>query len=202
MTACVYLVEDDEGVRRALARVLRSSGVEVRAYGDGRSFLEDFHPEGPACLVVDQNLPDLTGLDLQQALGRVGPWHGVVFITGRGDVPTSVKAMKSGAVDFLTKPVEAGVLLAAVEQALARSSDAFARRQERLEFERRLALLTPREREVCDGVARGLLNKQIAAMLGTAEKTVKVHRARVMEKLGVDSVAELARRMERTGRSA
>lgn len=202
MTACVYLVEDDEGVRRALARVLRSSGLEVRAYGDGRSFLEDFRPEGPACLVVDQNLPDLTGLDLQQALGRVGPWHGVVFITGRGDVPTSVQAMKSGAVDFLTKPVEAGELLAAVRQALARSSDAFARRQERLEFERRLALLTPREREVCDGVARGLLNKQIAAVLGTAEKTVKVHRARVMEKLGVDSVAELARRMERTGRSA
>ncbi len=193
----VYLVEDDQGVRRALARLLKAAGHEVSAHGDAGSFLQSLQGEAPACLVLDHNLPDSTGLELQRLLAERADCCGVVFITGRGDIPLSVRAMKSGAVDFLTKPIAENELLAAVDQALKRSARALQLRQLQRTRDELLSRLTPREREVCDEVARGRLNKQIAAMLGTAEKTVKVHRARVMEKLGVDSVADLVRLLER-----
>jgi RNA polymerase sigma factor (sigma-70 family) len=195
----VFVVDDDEPVRRALMRVLKAAGLDVEAFGSGKDFLARAAHDGPCCLVVDQRMPDVTGLDLQRRLvGDLGS-IGVVFVTGHGDVRTSVAAMKEGAVDFLTKPVDDEDLLAAVGRALSRSADELTRRSERRAFSNRLDHLTPREREVCDLVVQGLLNKQIAGLLGTSEKTVKVHRARAMEKLGVGSVAELARLMERTG---
>jgi len=192
----VYLVEDDDGVRRSLARLLKTAGYEVSAHADAASFLQSFQGNAPACLVLDQNLPDSTGLAVQRLLADRATCCGIVFITGRGDIPLSVRAMKNGAIDFLTKPVPEDDLLAAVGQALAYSAEVLRLSERRRTRDELLGHLTPREREVCDGVAGGLLNKQIAARLGMAEKTVKVHRARVMEKLHVDSVADLVRLLD------
>lgn len=191
--ALVYVVDDDDAVRRALSRLLPSVGLEVLTFPSAQAFLDHRRLDRTACLVLDVRLPGLSGLDLQAALGEEGSTTPIVFISGYGDVPISVRAMKHGAVDFLQKPFHDQDLLDAVHAALRRSRDAGAERAERTALERRRASLTPREREVLQLVVTGMPNKQIAASLGGAEKTIKVHRARVMAKMQAGSVAELVR---------
>jgi FixJ family two-component response regulator len=193
----VYLVDDDPGVLKGLSRLLSSAGLTVAAFSSPRQYLEQYDPSSAGCLVLDVAMPGLNGLELQQALLTGGHQLPIVFLTGRGDIPTSVKAMKSGAVDFLTKPVQEADLLAAVRVAMEKDHLHRQASAEVAEFQQRLATLTPREREVLEHVIAGYLNKQTAAELGTVEKTIKVHRARVMEKMKVDSVVELARLAER-----
>lgn len=196
----VFLVDDDPSVRKALTRLIKSAGYQVQSFALAREFLDSSpHPAGPACLVLDVRMPGLTGLDLQGELEKMNSILPIVFITGHGDIPMSVKAMKAGAVDFLPKPVQDADLLRAIEQALARSAREGVERAEQEEIQRRLATLTPREREVLEHVVSGQLNKQIAFDLGAVEKTIKVHRARVMQKMQVQSLAELVRIAERVG---
>jgi FixJ family two-component response regulator len=198
--ATVFLVDDDASVRRALARLIRSAGHQVQTFGSAREFLEN-NPDNTnsACLVLDVRMPGLSGIDLQGELQAANAPLPIIFVTGHGDIPMSVKAMKAGAVDFLPKPVQAPDLLRAIEQALARSARERAERSELEEIRRRLETLTPREHEVMALVVRGMLNKQIAFELGTVEKTIKVHRARVMEKMQAESLADLVRIAERLG---
>jgi len=187
----VLVVDDDAAVRDALERLIGMAGYEVRTFGSAREFLEDWHDHGPACALLDVRLPDLNGLELHQQIRKRGVYLPVIFMTGYGDIPTSVRAMKAGAFDFLTKPVEAAALLRAIEEAL---EDEARFRSERIEVEellRRQRSLTPRERQVMDLVLSGMLNKEIAQELGIAEKTVKVHRSRVMSKMGARRVANL-----------
>ena len=192
----ILVVDDDEGVRLAFRRLLTAAGFSVTTLDSGAE-LRGFDPqEQPVCIVLDHDMPGLTGLELQRSIAPDSPVS-VIFVTGHADVPLSVAAMKAGAVDFLTKPVEADCLIDAVVRGLSRSRLIAAQRLERRAFLDRVARLTTREREVAALVIQGFLNKQIAASIGTAEKTVKVHRARLMEKLGVSSVAELARLAER-----
>jgi FixJ family two-component response regulator len=193
----VFLVDDDPGVRKALARLLRAAGHAVETFDAPGELLARERYNGPGCVVLDLRMPGMTGIELREALERAGSTLPVIFVTGYGDVPTSVRAMKAGAVDFLTKPVNDQELLAAVERALRRDTEAREGRAEDEALRARYGRLTPREREVCALVATGSLNKQIAAGLGASEKTIKVHRARVMEKLGVGSVAELVRLFDR-----
>ena len=189
----VLVVDDDDAVRRSLARLLRAAGLRAETFGTARELLDRPEPDGPACLVLDVRMPGMSGLDLQESLGARADVLPIVFMTGHGTVPMSVRAMKSGAADFLQKPFDDRTLLDAVNAALARSRAARESRDRREEVRARLATLTPREREVFDGVVRGLLNKQIGAELGTAEKTVKIHRGRVMQKMRAASVADLVR---------
>ena len=199
--ATVFLVDDDASVRKALSRLIKSAGYQVQSFASAREFL-DAHVATVAeraCLVLDVSMPGLSGFDLQRELDATAAFLPIIFITGHGDIPMSVKAMKAGAVDFLPKPVKDKALLAAVEQALARSEREAGERMELASIQRRIATLTPRELEVMALVVRGYLNKQIAFELGTVEKTVKVHRARVMEKMEVKSLAELVRLAERAG---
>jgi FixJ family two-component response regulator len=189
----VFLVDDDPAVCRALGRLIRPAGHQVESFTSPADFLARAPHPGPACLVLDLRLPGMTGLELQDLLERAGRAVPIVFISGRADIPASVRAMKAGAVDFLGKPVDESELLASVAGALERDRARRAERAEREAMDIRFSRLTPREREVCALVARGLLNKQIAGRLGTSEKTIKVHRGRVMAKLEVDSVAELVR---------
>ena len=196
----VFLVDDDSSVRRALARLIKAAGYQLQTFTSAREFLDSkLHDDGPACLVLDVRMPGLSGLDLQRELQTANATLPIIFITGYGDIPMSVKAMKEGAVDFLPKPVRDVELLRAIEQALARAVRERAYREELEDIQSRLEKLTAREREVMNLVVRGLLNKQIAVALGTVEKTIKVHRARVMQKMQVDSVAELVRIVERAG---
>ena len=195
--AIVYVVDDEESVCRALARLIRSVGLGVETFRSAKAFLEYNAPDRPACLVLDVRLSGPSGLDLQATLREAGRTLPIVFITGHGDVPTSVRAMKGGAVDFLQKPFNDQELLDCIQRALARSREERADRAERRELERRLATLTPREREVLALVVTGKLNKQIAGDLGIAEKTIKVHRGRVMEKMQAGSVAALVRMAEK-----
>jgi FixJ family two-component response regulator len=192
-------VDDDKAVLKAMSRLLRSDGLEVRSFTTPADFLAAYDPGAAGCLVLDLTMPGMTGLELQRLLQERGSAPPVVFLTGTGDIPASVKAMRQGAADFLTKPAEDEALLSAVRSALDRER---AERRDRLELINlrcRLRELTPREREVMDLVVTGRLNKQIAAELGIAEKTVKVHRARVMEKMRVESVAELVQIVQRLG---
>lgn len=189
----VYVVDDEPAVRKGLWRLLRSAGYEVSTYASAEEFLERLEPDASGCAVLDVAMPGLDGLALQKALSERRLALPVLFLTGRGDIPSSVKAMKAGATDFLTKPVDDRVLFEAIVHALERGRAERVARHRRAEARERVETLTPREREVLEGVAAGRLNKQIAGDLGIAEKTVKVHRARVMEKLGVSSVAELVR---------
>ena len=198
LAAKIYVVDDDRSVHTAIARLLRENGFDVETFSSGTAFLERYQNSGPACLVVDQRMPGMTGLDLQSALNTRDGTLSVVFLTAFGDVATSVQAMKSGASDFLIKPIEEEVLIATVNRALDRSAVALGARRAKEEILQRIARLTPREREVGALVADGLANKEIASKLGTAEQTVKVHRARMMHKLAVNSAAELARLDERT----
>lgn len=197
----VFLVDDDPSVRRALTRLIKSAGYDVHPFPSARDFLERWHETNPspACLVLDVRMPGLSGLDLQHELQGADAVLPVIFITGHGNIPMSVKAMKEGAVDFLPKPVKDEELLKAIEQALARAGRYLNERLELEGLQSRLDTLTPREREVMTLVVRGLLNKQIAFELGTVEKTVKVHRARVMGKMEAQSLAELVRIAERVG---
>jgi FixJ family two-component response regulator len=200
-SSTVFIVDDDASVRRALTRLIKSAGYPVQAFASARDFLEYWraNDQNPSCLVLDVRMPGLSGLDLQHELQAANTLLPIIFITGHGDIPMSVKAMKEGAVDFLPKPVTEKDLLRAIEQALARASHDHAERLESEEIQSRLTRLTPREREVMTLVVRGLLNKQIAFELGTVEKTVKVHRARVIQKMKVQSLAELVRLAEKVG---
>jgi FixJ family two-component response regulator len=195
----VFLVDDDAGVLKALARLIRAAGHEVRAFVSPQEFLAGHDPSVPGCAVFDVALPGLDGLELQAALSSGGTERPVIFITGVGDIPTSVRAMKAGAVDFLTKPVNDRQLLAGIGRAAERDAAARQQQQELAAIEERLARLTPREREVLTHVVAGRLNKQIAYDLGTVEKTIKVHRSRMMDKLGVRTVVDLVRLAERAG---
>ena len=193
----VYLVDDDAGVRKALSRLLRAKGYEVQSYVSAQEFLERHDPAAPGCAVLDVAMPDLDGLALQQALTTGGSRRPVIFITGKGDVPTSVRAMKAGALDFLTKPVREKDLLDAIQRAEARDAELQLLRSELDSIQAKISTLTPREREVFTHVVAGRLNKQIAGELGTVEKTIKVHRSRMMEKLGLRTVADLVRMAEK-----
>jgi FixJ family two-component response regulator len=193
----VFLVDDDPSVLSALGRLLRSAGYTVEVHASPLGFLERAAAALRGCVVVDLRMPEVGGLELQEELARRGCLLPLVFLTGHGDVPSTVRAMKAGAIDFLSKPCEDTDLLAALDRALARERDERAAREAHEARRTRFEELTPREREVCLRVAQGRLNKQIAAELGTAEKTIKVHRGRVMEKLGVESVADLVRFVDR-----
>jgi FixJ family two-component response regulator len=200
-SATVFLVDDDASVRKALTRLIKSAGYQVQAFASARDFLEHWATaeDGPACLVLDVRMPGLSGLDLQQELQSANAPLPIIFITGHGDIPMSVKAMKHGAVDFLPKPVKDKALLGAIAQALERAVRERSVHDKLDDIRRRLETLTPREVEVLRLVITGMLNKQIAHQLGTVEKTIKVHRARVMEKMEVQSLAELVRLAERAG---
>ena len=193
----VFVVDDYAPVRRAVSRLLRAAGFAVIAFASPEEFLAQYDPQIVGCLVLDVAMPTLNGLELQQILAKTGSLLPIIFLTGTSDIPKSVQAMKNGASDFLTKPVNDEDLLAAVRVAIEKNR-AFRQEQADLsEIRARLATLTPREREVLEHVATGKLNKQIAGDLGTVEQTVKVHRARVMQKMRVQSVAELVRLTER-----
>ena len=190
---CVSVVDDDALVLRSLGRLLQSAGYAVQTFSSAEDFL--VYPDGgaPGCIVIDLSMPDCGGLELQQALVKKHDRRPVVFISGRGTIATSVDAMKAGAVDFLTKPIDETTLLGAVRAAIDKDRAAREARAARVAIEDRLATLTPREHDVLQLVVAGRLNKQIGAELGTAEKTVKVHRARMMRKMQVDSLADLVR---------
>jgi FixJ family two-component response regulator len=195
----VFVVDDEGSVRRAVSRLLRAAGLAVTAFASPEEFLAQHDPQTPGCLVLDLAMPGFTGLELQRILARKGSVLPIIFLTGRGDVPKSVQAMKGGAIDFLTKPVNDEDLLAVIRAAIEKDRVARREQTELSEIRARIATLTPREREVLEHVAAGRLNKQIAGDLGTVEKTIKVHRARVMAKMKVQSVAELVRLTERAG---
>jgi FixJ family two-component response regulator len=195
----VGIVDDDQSVRRSLQRLFKSDGYAAESFVSAEDYLTREIFQGPICLVLDVRMPGLNGLGLQEALEGRGAGEQIVFITGHGDVPTCKQAMKNGAVDFLTKPFDGAELIGAVKRALARGEDYLRKRGERREARGRIDKLTPREFEVFRFVIIGLLNKQIAAELRTAEKTIKVHRGRVMQKLGVASVPDLVRISQRAG---
>ena len=195
----VYLVDDDVSVLRGLGRLLAAAGMKVAAFDSPREFLGRLDPAAPGCLILDVAMPGLNGLELQQALAARGSALPVVFLTGRGDIPMSVQAMKRGAADFLTKPVDDEMLLATIRNALEKNRASRTAREELAQIEKRLAKLTAREREVLERVVTGRLNKQIAAELGTVEKTIKVHRAHVMQKMGVRTLVDLVRLAGRAG---
>jgi FixJ family two-component response regulator len=195
----VCVVDDDQSVRRGLGRLLQSAGYAAETFSSAEDYLAREIFEGSICLVLDVRMPGLKGPGLQEALEKRGACEQIVFLTGHGDVPTATRAMKKGAVDFLTKPFDDEELILAVKRALERAAEQLHKRGERREARRRVDRLTPREFEVFRFVIIGLLNKQIAAELHTAEKTIKVHRGRVMQKLGVTSVPDLVRISQRAG---
>ncbi len=192
---CVYVVDDDPSMRTGIARLLQVSGFRCRTFESALAYLDsELEPREAACLVLDVRMPDVTGLELQQRLPECAAHNvPIVFISAHGDIPMAVQAVKDGAVTFLQKPFEPAALVAAVEEAMGRSVSLAEAASERDAVLKRFALLSPREKEVFWRVTRGLLNKQIAADLGIAEKTVKIHRARVMSKMAVNSLADLVR---------
>lgn len=187
----VYIVDDDLGVRQMIARMVRSVRLTPRTFASVKEFLEQLDPAQPGCLVLDVRMPGESGLELQEHLARTGVRIPIIFVTGHGDIPMSVRAMKAGAVDFIEKPFHDQLLLEAIHAALARDREQRRAESVRAQARSRLATLTPREREVLCEVVAGLANKQIAAKLGTTEQTIKLHRGRVMSKMRADSVAEL-----------
>jgi FixJ family two-component response regulator len=195
----VFVVDDDASVREAVSSLLRSTGRDVLAFASAHEFLAHPLPAHACCLVLDVRLPGLSGLDLQKELKSRGMHIPIIFITGHGDIPMSVRAMKAGAVEFLPKPFDDEELLGAIEACLERDLAQRARDAELAELRQRYGTLTPRERDVLEPIARGLLNKQVAADLGISEITVKVHRRRAMDKLGAGSLAEMVRIVQKLG---
>jgi FixJ family two-component response regulator len=195
----IFIVDDDPSVRKSLTRVMTSAGYAVETFSSARDFLDRAPVAGPGCLILDVRMPGLSGLDLQEALLGKGHRIPIVFITGHGDISMSVKAMKRGAADFLTKPFDVEQLLVAIDRAVTKDATTLGEERRTGEVLDRVKQLTPRETEVFALVVTGMLNKQIAAELGIGEKTVKVHRARVMEKMRAGSVAELVRLADRAG---
>jgi FixJ family two-component response regulator len=187
----VFLLDDEPSVVVALGRLLQSSGFATRGFTCVEAFLQAHDPETPGCLVADMRMPGMSGLELQHSLAAGGSTRSIVFVTGQGDMSTTVAAMKAGAVTFLAKPVRRDELVAAVEEAIDKDAALRAQQREQQEISRRLDMLTPRERQVLELVATGKLNKQIAVELGAAEKTIKVHRGRIMEKMQVRTAAAL-----------
>jgi FixJ family two-component response regulator len=196
----VFLLDDDQAVVLSLGRMLQASGFAVRTWTSAAEFLEAHDADAPGCLVTDLRMPEMSGLELQRALLQRGTDRAIVFVTGQGDIPTTVQAMKAGAVSFLSKPVHRAELVAAVQEAILRDAEGRAQHREQEELARRLASLTPRERQVLELVATGMLNKQIAAELGAAEKTIKVHRGRIMEKMQVRTATALVGLLSRADR--
>ena len=195
----VYVVDDDPDMRKALARLCRSAGFHTKPFATAREFLDAGVPESPACLVLDVRMPGLSGLDLQSELAARNIHTPIVFITGHGDIPMSVRAMKAGAIDFLTKPFRDKNLIAVIRSALEKDIRFKSVQGEREVVHGHLQNLTPRERQVFDLVIQGLLNKQIADKLGASEPTIKVHRRRVMDKMHAQSVAELVQLAVKAG---
>lgn len=195
----VFVVDDTASVRKAIERVLGAAGLQVASFDSARAFLDAYDPASDGCLVLDVKMPGMDGLELQDVLAARGCVLPIVFLTGHGDIPMSVQAMKLGAADFLTKPIDANRLLASIREAFEKCRLAREQRSARATIEDRLASLTAREREVLEHLIGGKLNKQVAFDLGTVEKTIKVHRARVMQKMQVRSVAELVRLCEAAG---
>jgi FixJ family two-component response regulator len=195
----VYVVDDDSDVLNAVERLLQSVGLNVATFSSPRQFLDGFDRSAPGCLVLDLAMPGLSGLELQRALEQQSSLLPIIFLTGRGDIAASVQAMKHGAADFLTKPVDDVVLTATIREALARDAALRPARIERERIAKCLETLTERERQVLELIVTGRLNKQIAAELGTVEKTIKFHRANLMRKMGVRVVADLVKLAERAG---
>jgi FixJ family two-component response regulator len=197
--AIVFVVDDDASVREALERLVRSAGLKVEAFASAEAFLRRPRADAPSCLVLDVQLPNLSGLDLQRRMVDASNEMPIVFITGHGDIPTTVRAMKAGAVEFLTKPLVEGDVLESIRQAIARDRSARDHQAETADLRDRHASLTAREQEVMEWVVSGLLNKQIAGELGISEETVKVHRGHVMRKMAADSLADLVRMSGKLG---
>jgi FixJ family two-component response regulator len=193
----VFVVDDDESVRDGVRKLISSVGLRVETFGSTREFLSANRPEAPACLVLDVRLPDVSGLEFQRDLNEAGVHIPIIFITGHADVPMSVRAMKAGAVEFLTKPFRGQELLDAIQEAIARDRAACSDRMQMKDLLARHASLTPREKEVLQLVTAGLLNKQVGAELGASELTIKTHRGRVMQKMGAESLADLVRMAEK-----
>ncbi len=195
----VFVIDDDPSVRKSLSRLLRSLGFDAETFASAETFLARAHYDGVGCIVLDVRMPGLSGMDLQEELRRADYSMPIIFITGHGNIPMSVQAMKKGAIDFLTKPFDDEQLLQAVKNAIEKDRTAKAERAQVQGIRERMDTLTPREHEIFRYVITGMLNKQIALKLDIAEKTVKVHRGRLMEKLRVDSVADLVRLAETAG---
>jgi FixJ family two-component response regulator len=195
----VFIIDDDPSARKGLTRLVSVAGMNVESFASAVDFLASGKFAGPSCIVLDVKMPEMTGPELQEKLGEAEYCMPIIFLSGHSDIPVAARAMKKGAVDFLTKPVDREALLEAIRVSLARDAENRAQRAEKTSIHTQIKMLTPREHEIMTYVITGMLNKQIAFELGISEETVKIHRGRVMQKLGIDSVAELVRICEKAG---